>query len=107
MPVESLTPHLIHMRTRLQWLDNQFIRYDLEGERYLEDGGRILREIEALEHSLGASREEPREPAFFPSPQRQCGAPGRVVRRHWPAGQPDAAAVIICAQPLFHRHQST
>jgi LysR family transcriptional activator of dmlA len=31
-----------------------------EGERYLEDGGRILREIEALEHSLGTSREEPR-----------------------------------------------
>lgn len=31
-----------------------------EGERYLEDGDRILREIEALEHSLGASREQPR-----------------------------------------------
>ena len=30
-----------------------------EGERYLEEGGRILREIEQLEHTLTASREQP------------------------------------------------
>ncbi|MBP8134271.1 MAG: LysR family transcriptional regulator, partial [Zoogloea sp.] len=31
-----------------------------EGERYLEEGGRILHEIEQLERSLAASREAPR-----------------------------------------------
>lgn len=31
-----------------------------EGERYLEEAGRILRDIEALERSLSASRDEPR-----------------------------------------------
>ncbi len=31
-----------------------------EGERYLEEGGRILREIDTLERSLAASREQPR-----------------------------------------------
>ncbi len=31
-----------------------------EGERYLEEGKRILRDIESLEHSLGASRDVPR-----------------------------------------------
>src|SRR5450830_1057276 len=30
-----------------------------EGERYLEEGGRILRDIEGLEHSLTKSREVP------------------------------------------------
>lgn len=35
------------------------ISLTLEGERYLEEGGHILREVEELEHSLSASREAP------------------------------------------------
>lgn len=61
-PAVSRRLALLEQRLRVRLMNRTTRRISLtpEGERYLEEGGRILRDIESLEQVLGASQDEPR-----------------------------------------------